>query len=297
VGGGALHHIWKGVVNGYPEIIYRKSTDLGTTWQDSAVISPQDGEWSQNPCMIVSEDVPPRIYVTWRDTRYGCFGGFGCSIIMRASGDGGDTWGDEYVMTDTPTGYNSDWTQQVAARDEKVAVVWSNYQTGHINMRYSLDRGDSWSLLCDVTPGRAATDPSCAITPSAVHILWDDIDTGSTSGSHIYYRRGLILSDQVEELQTHPEEFSLFQNYPNPFNPTTELHFDLPEPAMVSLAVYDLLGRKVADLASGHYDAGYHWAVWNATDMASGVYLARFSVVNELGNTVYTKTNKPVLIK
>jgi hypothetical protein len=94
-----------------------------------------------------------------------------------------------------------------------------------------------------------------------------------------------------------PTVVALRPGYPNPFNPTTELHFDLPEPATVSLAVYDLLGRRVADLVSGHFEAGYHSAVWNAADMASGVYLARFNVVNELGNTVYTKTDKLVLMK
>lgn len=94
-----------------------------------------------------------------------------------------------------------------------------------------------------------------------------------------------------------PSVLALHPCFPNPFNPTTEVRFDLPEPATVSLAVYDLLGRKVADLASGSYEAGYHKAVWNAADMSSGVYLARFSVVNELGNSVYTKTNKLVLMK
>jgi len=94
-----------------------------------------------------------------------------------------------------------------------------------------------------------------------------------------------------------PTVIALRPNYPNPFNPTTKLRFDLPEPATVSLAIYDLLGRKVTDLATGRYEAGYHSAVWNAADIASGVYLARFNVVNELGNTVYTKTNKLVLMK
>lgn len=94
-----------------------------------------------------------------------------------------------------------------------------------------------------------------------------------------------------------PIILSLRPSYPNPFNLSTEIQFDLPEPALVSLAVYDLLGRKVADLASGHHEPGYHTVVWNAAAMASGVYLARFSVVNGLGNTVYTKTNKLVLMK
>jgi hypothetical protein len=94
-----------------------------------------------------------------------------------------------------------------------------------------------------------------------------------------------------------PRAIALLPNHPNPFNPTTRLRFDLPEPATVSLAIYDLLGRKVADLVSGRYEAGYHAAVWKASDMASGVYLARFEVVSEVGKTVYAKINKLVLMK
>jgi hypothetical protein len=94
-----------------------------------------------------------------------------------------------------------------------------------------------------------------------------------------------------------PTTWTLYSCYPNPFNPSTEIRFDLPDPAAVSLAVYDLLGRKVADLASGHYEAGYHSAVWNATDMASGVYLARLEVVDQSGRLAYTKVNKLVLMK
>jgi photosystem II stability/assembly factor-like uncharacterized protein len=94
-----------------------------------------------------------------------------------------------------------------------------------------------------------------------------------------------------------PEVFALHPNHPNPFNPTTEIHFDLPEPATVSLIIYDLLGRKAAELANGNYEAGYHSVKWNAADLASGVYLARFTVVDDIGRVVYTKTNKVMLMK
>jgi hypothetical protein len=94
-----------------------------------------------------------------------------------------------------------------------------------------------------------------------------------------------------------PRLIALRDNYPNPFNPSTEIRFDLPDPAKVSLAVYDLLGRKVVDLVSGAYPAGYHSTTWNAMGAASGVYLARFEVVDQLGRLAYTKINKLVLMK
>jgi len=65
--------------------------------------------------------------------------------------------------------------------------------------------------------------------------------------------------------QLNPGAFALNPSYPNPFNPSTTLSFDLPEPSIVSLVVYDVLGRKIADLAEGSYAAGYHSATWNAS--------------------------------
>ena len=74
-----------------------------------------------------------------------------------------------------------------------------------------------------------------------------------------------------------PKVFALAQNYPNPFNPTTNIQFDVPEPAMVQITVYNVLGERIADLVSGVQNAGYHSLEWNATDnagqqVASGVY-------------------------
>ena len=72
-----------------------------------------------------------------------------------------------------------------------------------------------------------------------------------------------------------PEAFTLEQNYPNPFNPTTVIPFTLPQAGGVTLTVYDLQGRRVATLAQGHYPAGTHEVSFDASHLASGVYLYR----------------------
>ena len=81
--------------------------------------------------------------------------------------------------------------------------------------------------------------------------------------------------DKEEEL---PFTFELDQNYPNPFNPTTVISFQLPVGSDVSLAIYNLAGQLVKQIASGKYASGQHHMVWEATDdrglrVASGVYL------------------------
>jgi hypothetical protein len=72
-----------------------------------------------------------------------------------------------------------------------------------------------------------------------------------------------------------PERFALAQNYPNPFNPSTTVEFGLDRTQRVELAVFDLLGRRVALLASGTQPAGTFRVTFDASGLPSGVYLYR----------------------
>jgi hypothetical protein len=80
-----------------------------------------------------------------------------------------------------------------------------------------------------------------------------------------------------------PEVFELHQNYPNPFNPITTLRYDLPEDALVTLSIYDMLGREITQLVNTTQEAGFKSVQWNATDsmgkpVSAGVYLYQIQV-------------------
>ncbi len=91
--------------------------------------------------------------------------------------------------------------------------------------------------------------------------------------------------------QEIPVAFDLRQNYPNPFNPTTQIQFDIPEQAEVMLEVFNIMGQRVAVLASGSYQAGQHTVSFDATDLASGIYVYRLQAGS------FTKTQKMMLVK
>jgi uncharacterized repeat protein (TIGR02543 family) len=75
-----------------------------------------------------------------------------------------------------------------------------------------------------------------------------------------------------------PAEYALYQNYPDPFNPSTVLQFDLPEPAVVSLKIYNVLGQETATLLDQiGYEPGRHRVTFNASRLASGVYVYRMT--------------------
>jgi photosystem II stability/assembly factor-like uncharacterized protein len=118
-----------------------------------------------------------------------------------------------------------------------------------------------------------------------------DIFVGAEFGG--IWRRPL---SQVTAIKEHigtsvPASFHLAQNYPNPFNPTTVIEYSLPMRSKVMLYVFDILGRKVATLVNRNQTAGTHSVTFNASNLASGVYLYRLSA----GNFIDTK--KLMLIK
>ncbi|WP_153038449.1 T9SS type A sorting domain-containing protein [Balneola sp. EhC07] len=88
-----------------------------------------------------------------------------------------------------------------------------------------------------------------------------------------------------------PKEFSLRQNYPNPFNPSTNIEFALPEQAVVSLKVYNLLGREISTLVSGRMSAGIHKIEFNASGLSTGLYFYRIQAGG------FMQTKKMMLIK
>jgi M6 family metalloprotease-like protein len=69
-----------------------------------------------------------------------------------------------------------------------------------------------------------------------------------------------------------PSSFILHQNYPNPFNPSTVVSYQLPLPCDIRLIVYDVLGREVAVLVDERKEAGNYTVVWDAHNIASGIY-------------------------
>ncbi len=122
-----------------------------------------------------------------------------------------------------------------------------------------------------------------------------EINVKAHSSSRINQPQGKILL-KLNVSSGIPKEYALHQAYPNPFNPSTTIAFDLPKDAMVTLKVYDVLGREVAELLNNQqYEAGQHEVLFNANNFASGLYFYRISAQHE-GNT-FTDLKKMILLK
>ncbi len=104
----------------------------------------------------------------------------------------------------------------------------------------------------------------------------------------------LILTPSAttsNEVENGVKSFALEQNFPNPFNPMTTINFSTPAAGKVTLTVINMLGQTVATLTNGILPAGKHAVNFDASTLASGVYLYRL----QAGNAVQMK--KMTLLK
>ncbi len=112
--------------------------------------------------------------------------------------------------------------------------------------------------------------------------------TGTVNGG-----RKIIISSTtgISEKSQNLKEFSLIQNFPNPFNPSTMISYQIPTSGLVTLKVYDILGKEVATLVNEEKNAGMYEVKFDASKLSSGMYICRLNA----GNNIQTK--KMILMK
>lgn len=98
-------------------------------------------------------------------------------------------------------------------------------------------------------------------------------------------------SQLVEISVDKPLEYTLNQNFPNPFNPTTKISYSIPQASLVVLKVYNLLGQEVATLVNEQKPAGNYEVKFDASSLASGVYVYRLNAGD------FTASQKMLLLK
>ncbi|MCX6165356.1 MAG: T9SS type A sorting domain-containing protein [Ignavibacteriae bacterium] len=194
----------------------------------------------------------------------------------------------EYISKTTNYGLN--WIKKAFPNISEIrSIYFINKNTGFLGSDYSpysssikrtTNGGDNWVDLNEVAHGI-----------NSFHFL--DSNVGYAAGD-----LGVILkttnggavwvSNNTQEI---PKSFELFQNYPNPFNPTTNIKYQITNSKLVTLRVYDILGKEIATLVNEKKTAGIYEVTFNGSNFASGVYFYRI----QAGDFVQVK--KMVLIK
>ena len=118
------------------------------------------------------------------------------------------------------------------------------------------------------------------------HYFWSDSFTVHVYSLGIAVEEGIIL----------PDKYALHQNYPNPFNPITTIYYILPKESVVTITIYDMLGKEINQLLSQVKPQGSHSIEWNGNDnfgnpVSAGIYFYQIQASN------FIQSKKMVLMK
>jgi len=125
-------------------------------------------------------------------------------------------------------------------------------------------------------------------------LVWSDnrVDGNGVYGQELNYDGELGIITGVEQVgATVPTDFVLEQNYPNPFNPSTTIRYSTTATSLVTIRIYDVLGREVSTLQNETQEAGTHEVRFNASEFSSGIYFYRL----QAGSSVATR--KMILVR
>lgn len=147
------------------------------------------------------------------------------------------------------------------------------------------------------TPITSWTDPNPVVGAGSDKLFYrvTAVDNGNLESvpsdyDWVYWNQAMQKGSGSEELAIIFEN-KLYTNYPNPFNPSTVIHYSVKDAGLVSLKVFDILGRELALLVNDIKETGYHSVEFNASDLPSGVYIYTLQVNG------YTDSKKMLLVK
>lgn len=180
-------------------------------------------------------------------------------------------------------------TFTAANSKEGVRLNWQT-ETEVNNNRFMVERssGNTWVNVGEVAGHGNSNSPHS----------YSYLDKINNPGIYTYRLKqidndGTFEYSKILTVNVHNSIFSfdLAQNFPNPFNPSTTITYQIPEKELVTLIIYDVLGRKVKTLINEKQEAGSYSAVFDASKLASGMYIA------QLKTNKFSKTIKMNLIK
>ncbi len=217
----------------------------GTFGEGVMKLAAGSSTWTATP---IGYDFIWALNVDSQDNIYA--GTYGGGVFTSANA--GDSW----TQINNGLANNYIYSISINPSDEVFASAWGS---GVYQLHTS--KGTNWAVL-----GMDGINVTSLITSSKDGALY-----AATQDGKIYKYIDTPLG--VGDAGSEAVKFELSQNYPNPFNPTTNIKFTIAKQGDYQLVVYNLLGEKVAVLMSGSLEQGSHEVMFNASNLASGIYI------------------------
>ncbi len=198
---------------------------------------------------------------------------------IYSSTDGGYTW-------NTPSNNFTTNLNSVKYLDQYTALAVGD--SGLIVR--TTDNGSSWNTIQSNTDysimsvNFGNSTRGIAVGEAGTTLISND--GGLTWGSQPRFKK-----DKISTTKPKKEDFSINQNYPNPFNPSTQISYKIAIDSKVSIKVFDLTGKEVAELVNQYQKAGKYSVNFNATNLSSGVYFYRILAGN------FSEVKRMLLVK
>lgn len=171
---------------------------------------------------------------------------------------------------------------------------WNNGRIYNYSLQVSSD-SISWNELrsnVQSASGEWSIEEIGPIEARYIKIIFVANNQGSWAGLwEAQFYGHLKIPSNYEDEKFIPSEFLLDQNYPNPFNPSTKIKVHLTQNTQMRLAVYNMLGELIVEIANGEYNSGTYEFNFDATGLASGMYLYRVE------SPAFVGTKKMVLLR
>jgi hypothetical protein len=246
---------------------YSRSTDMGQTWTDEIDIS-EDSLGAQRVFVAVQDS---HVVVCWKGYKYSPYA-FTGDLFIKQSFDGGETWGEEQVLTEL----HKVWMGSVYVKDSLIVATWQDtrFEGGNNEVMaiLSFDYGQSWTDEERLSYADYDSHaPVSCVTGDRIHVFWGDMRLNAPG---LYYCVNDPSTDVNEVEISHPTNIYIC-SYPNPFNAQTLVTYNNIEGG--DIGIYDITGRLIKTLTVNGKDGN---VMWDATDnsgrgVASGIYFAR----------------------
>ncbi|MCU7496161.1 MAG: T9SS type A sorting domain-containing protein [Ignavibacteria bacterium] len=158
----------------------------------------------------------------------------------------------------------------------KSQIQGGNFNSKTIKAQYWNSETNSWTQAENATVDSATNTVSFSQPIASSYIIL----TAEQTATAVEYTRDYT-----------PSSYTLTQNYPNPFNPATSISYEIPRTGLVTLRVYDILGRLVLQLINENQNPGKYTVSFNAANLPSGIY------IYELRANEFQQSKKMTLLK
>ncbi|MBM4159266.1 MAG: T9SS type A sorting domain-containing protein [Ignavibacteria bacterium] len=209
------------------------------------------------------------------------------AIDMSSGGSGfaaGGNGGNSYIYMTTNTGVT--WNLVYSGTQGRIRGLDFYSQVFAVGLNGTILKGSGDGTIW------SAQNSGVNNTLYAVSVLESNHDIAYVAGDNGTMLKtnngGIGIQNISSEI---PDKYSLSQNYPNPFNPLTKIRFAIPKNEIVTLKIYDLLGREAAILVNEKLQSGAYETTFDASSLPSGVYFYK------LKTNTYSDTKKMILIK